>query len=33
MYDLMVKDLPAGVQLTALVDACHSGKENTQKNS
>ncbi|KAF9996375.1 Ca(2+)-dependent cysteine protease [Modicella reniformis] len=25
MYDLMVKDLPAGVQLTALVDACHSG--------
>ncbi|KAF9109930.1 Ca(2+)-dependent cysteine protease [Mortierella sp. AM989] len=25
MYDLMVKDLPTGVQLTALVDACHSG--------
>ncbi|KAF9960246.1 Ca(2+)-dependent cysteine protease [Mortierella alpina] len=25
MYDLLVKDLPAGVQLTALVDACHSG--------
>ncbi|KAG0246481.1 caspase domain-containing protein [Mortierella sp. GBAus27b] len=25
MYDLMVKELPAGVQLTALVDACHSG--------
>lgn len=26
MYDLLVKELPAGVQLTALVDACHSGK-------
>ncbi|KAG0037704.1 Ca(2+)-dependent cysteine protease [Podila clonocystis] len=25
MYDLLVKELPAGVQLTALVDACHSG--------
>ncbi|KAF9948697.1 Ca(2+)-dependent cysteine protease, partial [Mortierella alpina] len=25
MYDLLVKDLPDGVQLTALVDACHSG--------
>ncbi|KAF9358675.1 Ca(2+)-dependent cysteine protease [Mortierella sp. AD094] len=25
MYDLMVKELPEGVQLTALVDACHSG--------
>ncbi|KAG0347502.1 Ca(2+)-dependent cysteine protease [Podila humilis] len=25
MYDLLVKELPSGVQLTALVDACHSG--------
>ncbi|GJJ72641.1 metacaspase-1 [Entomortierella parvispora] len=25
MYDILVKELPAGVQLTALVDACHSG--------
>ncbi|KAF9301873.1 Ca(2+)-dependent cysteine protease [Mortierella antarctica] len=25
MYDLLVKELPTGVQLTALVDACHSG--------
>ncbi|KAG0302107.1 Ca(2+)-dependent cysteine protease [Dissophora globulifera] len=25
LYDLLVKELPEGVQLTALVDACHSG--------
>ncbi|KAG0238453.1 Ca(2+)-dependent cysteine protease [Actinomortierella wolfii] len=25
MYDLLVKDLPEGVQLTALIDSCHSG--------
>lgn len=29
MYDLMVKELPEGVQLTALVDACHSGNWQT----
>ncbi|KAF9972758.1 Ca(2+)-dependent cysteine protease, partial [Actinomortierella ambigua] len=25
MYDLLVKELPEGVQLTALIDSCHSG--------
>jgi len=32
MYDILVKELPAGVQLTALVDACHSG-EFVEKNT
>lgn len=31
MYDILVKDLPAGVQLTALVDACHSGESDKTK--